>query len=673
MDTQKKRKILVTAALIYANGDVHIGHLVEYIQTDIFVRFQKLRGNDCLYICANDTHGTPIMISARNQKITPEELIAEYYERHQKDFSDFHIEFDNFYTTNSPENKEYAEYFYKKMQEKNCIVEKEIKQLYCEHDNMFLPDRFVTGTCPKCKAEEQYGDSCDVCSATYNPIDMKDCSCVMCGNLPKEKTTNHFFFKLTEFEDFLKEWTGPEHMRVEVKNKLNEWFDQGLKDWDITRDAPYFGFKIPGTEDKYFYVWHDAPIGYIAATKNWADKNNTTIEELWQNEEAELYHFLGKDILYFHTLFWPAMLEAADMKQPNYIFIHGMLKIDNKKMSKSKGTFINASTYMKHLDPQYLRYYYASKLSSGIEDINLSLDDFRLKINSDLVGKLANIGSRVAGMLTKKLEGRMGKLPEDGIKLVQILKDSADNVAKYYEATDYNRVIKEVIDLASHVNKYAEETEPWKVIGDNPERGREIITTILNCFKIITIYLKPVLPKFAADVEEFMKLDSLTWNDIDIDIEEHEIGKFKHLVKRVEEEKIEKMIEESKVESEKIAKPAKKDNFEPIEEECTIEDFVKVDMRAAKIISADHVEGANKLLAIKLDLGFTTKNVFAGIKKSYNPEDLIGKMVVCVANLKPRKMKFGMSEGMICCASDKDGLTKIISPDEGAYPGMRIH
>jgi len=689
LEKSNKRKIIVTSGLPYANGDIHIGHLVEYIQTDIFVRFQKLYGNECVYICGDDTHGTPIMISARNKGITPEEMINNIHKEHSKDFAAFFVDFDNFYTTHSPENKEFSELIYKKMAEKNMVSEVMIEQLYCEHDKMFLPDRFIKGTCPKCKAPDQYGDSCDVCSATYSVTEVVEPYCSLCRSTPVKKQSKHFFFKLSMMADKLQEWLKGDHVQVEVANKLQEWFKDGLRDWDISRDAPYFGFKIPGTEDKYFYVWLDAPVGYMAGLKNWAVRNNKTFEELWSDPKSEIYHFIGKDILYFHTLFWPAMLMAADFKTPNKVFVHGMLKVDNEKMSKSKGTFINAKTYLKYLNPECLRYYYASKLNSGIEDLNLSLKDFLYKVNSELVGNITNIASRVAGMLNKNFDGVIGPMSLEGAGLVKNCQAAAEEVAKHYENRDYSSVMGTIIKLANDVNKYVDDKKPWALVKENLPECHKVLSTVLNCFKIFMIYMKPILPQYVKNAEEILNTGVLAWDDISKVLENHKINEFKPLMVRIEQENIDKMIAEAK-ESQKAVKAAaaggaavksadkgkekskdsEKDSILNVSE-ISIEDFQKIDLRVAKIVEANDVEGAEKLLQLTLEIGDIRKNVFAGIKKYYKKEDLVGKSVICVNNLKPRKMKFGMSEGMVLAASAGDSLC-LLTPMSGIASGAKV-
>jgi len=677
--SRNKRKIIVTSGLPYANGSIHIGHLVEYIQTDIFVKYHKLAGNECVYICGDDTHGTPVMISARNAGIAPEEMIARVHAEHIRDFTDFHIEFDNFYSTHSDENKCFSEQIYSKMKQSGLIAEKQIEQLYCEHDKMFLPDRFIKGCCPKCKAPDQYGDSCDACSATYSVTEVLDPYCSLCKSRPVIKKSTHYFFQLSKMADRLQKWISDGHLQTEVSNKMNEWFKDGIRDWDISRDAPYFGFKIPGTSDKYFYVWLDAPIGYLASLKNWAERNGKKFEDYWQDEKSEIYHFIGKDILYFHTLFWPAMLMTAGLKTPDNVFIHGMLKVDNEKMSKSKGTFINARTFLKYLNPEYLRYYYASKLSSGIEDINLSMKDFLYKVNSELVGNITNIASRVAGMLNKSFDGIIGEMEAEGAALFNKCAAASDEIGKFYEAREFSSVVSTVIKLADEVNKYVDNKKPWSLLKENAVECHKVLSSVLNCFKIFVIYLKPILPKYTADCESILNVKPLGWQDASQALCGHKINEFKPLIVRIEQEKIDQMLSESK-ESQKTFKASvaaksedKKSSIEGVAQlsEISIEDFQKIDIRIARVLEACDVEGSDKLLQLTLEVGEARKNVFAGIKKYYKKEDLLGKLVVVVNNLKPRKMKFGMSEAMVLAASEGDNLS-VLTPMSSVGSGAKI-
>jgi methionyl-tRNA synthetase len=664
------RKIVVTSALPYANGPIHIGHLVEYLQTDMWVRFQKLCGNECLYFCADDTHGTPVMIRARDEGISPEKLIARVGAQHLRDFTGFEIAFDNYYSTHSEENRIFSELLYKHAVENGSIDKRDVEQAYCEKCRMWLPDRYIRGVCPRCKAEDQYGDSCDVCGGTHQPTELINPTCAKCGATPVRRKSLHYFFKLADYADRLKELIAGGYVHKSVMNKLDEWFSAGLRDWDISRDGPYFGFRIPGEENKFFYVWLDAPIGYMASCKNYCDSHGLDFDRLWNSDEYELYHFIGKDIMYFHALFWPAMLMGARFKTADKLFVHGFLTVNGQKMSKSKGTFVRAETYLKHLDPQHLRYYYASKLSSGVDDIDLNFDDFIAKVNSDLVGKLANLASRSGPMLTKNLEGRLGTLDDEGKQLVRRLQAAKQDIITDFEELNYASALRKIAALVDECNRYVDNKQPWATIKDDPERTRTVLTTVINAVKILTIYLKAVLPSYAEKMERFLKIDSLTFADVDTLLEGHTIGTFERLVERVDKEKVEAMIDESKEQT----KPAAQTTLdEPIAPECTIEDFMKVDLRIAKVVLAEPVEGADKLLHLQLDIGGVTKNVFAGIAKAYRPDRLVGKTVVCVANLKPRKMKFGLSEGMILAAGPGGSDIFMLAVDAGAQPGQRIH
>ena len=662
------RNIFVTSALPYANAPIHIGHLVEYGQTDIWVRFQKLCGNRCLYFCADDTHGTPIMISARNAGITPEELIDKVHGEHCQDFKGFGIEFDNYYTTHSPENRELSERIFNALNEKGSIVKRSIEQAFCENCKMFLPDRYIRGICPRCRAEDQYGDSCEVCSGTHNPTELIDSHCANCGNPPVRKQSEHYFFKLADYEQPLKELIAKGYTQQSVANKMKEWFSTGLRDWDISRDGPYFGFKIPGEEDKYFYVWLDAPIGYMASSKNYCDANGMDFEQLWNGDQWEFYHFIGKDIMYFHALFWPAMLMGSGFKVANNLFVHGFLTVNGQKMSKSRGTFIKAATYLKYLDPEYLRYYYASKLTATVEDIDFSIEDFINKTNSNLVGKFANLASRSGPMLTKQLDSKIGKLDEAGRGLIGKLTAAKEQIKNDYEELEYASVVRTVTALADEANRYVEQNQPWVTIKSDLERTRTTLTAVINAVRILTIYLKPILPCFAERIEKFLNVETLNFGDIDTILEDHTINKFERLFERVDKKKVDAMIEESK----ENQAAAAADDFEPIASEITIDDFAKVDLRIAKVADAQSVEGADKLLALKLDLGGVERSVFAGIAQAYKPEELIGKTVIYVANLKPRKMKFGLSEGMILASGSGGKDLFMLTADEGAKPGQRI-
>ncbi|MFA5293511.1 MAG: methionine--tRNA ligase [Phycisphaerae bacterium] len=675
------RKIIVTSALPYANGPIHIGHLVEYLQTDIWVRFQKANGNQCLYFCADDTHGTPIMISARAEGIEPEQLIKRVYGEHTKDFAKFHIKFDNYYSTHSDENKELSSLIFNHLKEKGSIVKGEIEQAFCEQCKMFLPDRFIRGICPKCKAENQYGDSCDTCGATYQPTDLINPVCSNCGTKPVIKKSIHYFFRLADYQQKLKDLMASGYTGKSVANKLNEWFDAGLKDWDISRDGPYFGFKIPGEENKFFYVWLDAPIGYMASCKNYCDKNGLDFDKVWNGGEYELYHFIGKDIMYFHALFWPAMLMGSGYKVAKRLFVHGFLTVNGVKMSKSKGTFIKAATYAKHLDAEFLRYYYASKLTEGVDDIDLNLEDFVAKVNSDLVGKLANLASRSVPMLTGKLGGMLGTIDAAGKELINQIAAAKQQIINDYENLDYASVIRQISALADIANKYVEQSQPWAMIKTDAEKTRTILTVILNAVKILAIYLKPVLPVFVEKIEKILGVGALSFADVETLLENKKVNEYIRLAERVDKDKVQAMLEESKNESADAKamadgsaeqKPAVTLD-EPMEAECTIDDFKKVDLRVAKVVKAEKVEGADKLLRLELDIGGITKNVFAGIAKAYQPEQLVGRLVICCANLQPRKMKFGVSEGMILAAGPGGKEIFMLGIDSGAKPGQRIH
>jgi len=679
MTTQ--RKMLITSALPYANGPIHLGHLVEYIQTDIWARFQKMRGHECHYVCADDAHGTPIMLRARQDNITPEQLIEQTSRDHQADFADFLISFDNYHSTHSEENKYLSQSIYCSLRDSGHITTRTISQAYDPEAKMFLPDRFIKGTCPKCNAEDQYGDNCEVCGATYDTTDLKKPYSVVSGATPIKKDTEHYFFKLGDFEDMLKKWTTSGHVQSEIANKLKEWFDSGLRDWDISRDAPYWGFEIPDTTDKFFYVWLDAPIGYMASFKNLCDKTNLNFDDFWKpsaDNTTELYHFIGKDIAYFHTLFWPAVLQGSGYRTPTKVFCHGFLTVDGAKMSKSRGTFIKARTYLDHLKPEYLRYYYAAKLSSGVDDIDLNLEDFQQRVNTDLVGKFVNIASRVAGFIKKNNDGMLASTLTEP-ELLQQMIDAGESIAQHFEARKYSQATREIMALADKANEYIANAEPW---AKNKQEGCEqqvhdICTLGINMFRILCIYLKPMLPEVIKQAEAFLNCGDLNWNDIDKPLLNHKINKFKPLMQRIEKEALDKIVNASKedIKATQQNTPAKKENAaanEPIAEEIAFDDFAKIDLRIARIIKAEPVEKADKLLQLTLDIGDETRNVFAGIKSAYKPEDLEGKLTVMVANLKPRKMRFGMSEGMVLAAGPGGKDLWILNPDDGAMPGMKV-
>jgi len=674
-----QRKILVTSALPYANGSIHLGHMVEYIQTDIWVRFQKMRGHEVHYVCADDAHGTPIMLRAQNQGISPEQLISEVSKEHQTDFTDFAIGFDNYHSTHSDENRELASQIYLANRDAGHIEARTISQAYDPEKEMFLPDRFIRGECPKCGAADQYGDNCEACGATYEPTELKNPVSAVSGATPITKESEHYFFKLGDFEKTLQEWTHSDHLQPEVTRKLGEWFDSGLQDWDISRDAPYFGFEIPDTENKFFYVWMDAPIGYLASFKNYCNREGVDFDSFMKpGSETEMVHFIGKDIIYFHALFWPAMLEGAGFRQPDNIYAHGFLTVDGKKMSKSRGTFIKARTYLDHLNPEYLRYYFAAKLGSGIDDIDLSFEDFQTRINSDLVGKVVNIASRCAGFLSKRFDGQLSdKLREPG--LFTDFTNQAEAIAKRYEAREFGQAMREIMALADRANVYIDEMKPWVLA---KEEGKEdevqaICSMGINLFRVLVAYLKPVLPRTAAQAEAFLNIAPLQWADISSPLLSHQINKFKPLMTRIEQDKLDAIVADSKESMEAEQQPkaepaAPSEHIDPIADEIQFDDFAKIDLRIAKVVNAEHVEGADKLLKLTLDIGLGEKQVFAGIKSAYSPEDLIGKLTVMVANLAPRKMRFGLSEGMVLAAGPGGKDLFILNPDDGAQPGMRV-
>ncbi|MES2013167.1 MAG: methionine--tRNA ligase [Pseudomonadota bacterium] len=676
------RKILVTSALPYANGSIHLGHLVEYIQTDVWVRFQKMQGHSVHYVCADDTHGTPIMLRAEKEGITPEALIANVHHEHSADFKEFLVEFDNYYSTNAPENKELSQSIYKKLKAAGKIATKTIEQFYDPVKNMFLPDRFIKGECPKCHAKDQYGDSCEVCGATYNPTELINAYSAVSGATPVRKETEHYFFKLSECEGFLKEWTRSGTLQGEAANKMGEWFENGLNDWDISRDAPYFGFEIPDAPGKYFYVWLDAPIGYMASFKKLCADKGLDFDEYWKADSStELYHFIGKDILYFHALFWPATLEFSGHRKPTKIFSHGFLTVNGEKMSKSRGTFITARSYLDHIkNPEYLRYYYAAKLNSTMEDIDLNLEDFVARVNSDLVGKYINIASRTAGFINKRFEGKLQ--PSADNQVIAELKQSANAIAEAYDARDYGKALREIMRLADIANGYVAEKAPWVMAKQEGQEAmlQQVCSDALEMFRLLTLYLKPVLPKLASEIEAFLNIAPLTWQSVVLPLSQnHTINAYEHLITRIEPKLIDAMTEANKenlqatpVIAAHAPAPVTPAAL-PEAEYISIDDFTKVDLRIAKIVNAEHVEGAEKLLKLSLDIGEAQpRQVFAGIKSAYDPATLVGRLTVMVANLAPRKMKFGMSEGMVLAASDERGGPFILSPDVGALQGMRV-
>mgnify|MGYP003631232653 FL=1 len=673
--SEAPRKILVTSALPYANGPIHLGHLLEYIQTDIWVRFQKLRGEQCLYVCADDAHGTAIMLKAEEKGITPEQQIEQVKAEHERDFAAFQIRFDNYYSTHSPENKALSEMIFQRNKDAGYILEKTITQLYDPEKGMFLADRFVRGTCPKCKTADQYGDNCEACGATYSPSELIDPYSAVSGATPVEKETTQLFFDLPKFEPLLREWTRSGSLQEGVANKLQEWMED-LQPWDISREAPYFGFEIPGYPGKYFYVWMDAPVGYMASFQNLCEREGINFDDYWKaDSDAELYHFIGKDIINFHGLFWPAMLDGAGLRKPTAIFSHGFVTVNGAKMSKSRGTFIMARTYLDHLDPEYLRYYFAAKLNSRVDDFDLNLEDFAQRVNTDLVGKVVNIASRT-GNFVKKFGGRLGD-DLDNPLLTREAQEAASRIAAFYEQREFSKAMREIMSLADHANGYIADKAPWSLA---KEDGKEqevlaICTTALNVFRLLVLYLKPVLPGLAERAEAFLDIPPLTWADAGTLLLDHPINKFKPLLSRVDMAHIEAMLADSRDTNPAASagEAAAQDTPEEEDDTITIDDFLKVKLRAARIAKAAPVEGADKLLQLTLDVGeLGERNVFAGIKSKYRPEDLEGRMVVLVANLAPRKMKFGVSEGMVLAAGPGGDDIFLLSPDDGAEPGMEV-
>ena len=674
----EKRKIVVTSALPYANGDIHLGHLVEYLQTDFWARFQKLRGHECIYVCADDTHGTPIMIRARKEGITPEELIARSHAEHLRDFTDFQVAFDNYHSTNASENKALSERIYAAMEKSGAVTSKTTPQLYCEKCQMFLPDRFVKGECPKCGATGQYGDSCDKCGATYGATygaeELGHPVCTTCGATPVVRDSEHLYFELEPQHEYLEKWI-PGHTTSDVSNKLLEWFKEPLRGWCISRDAPYFGFEIPGHPNKFFYVWVDAPIGYIASLENWCKKNGKNIEDYWPNNgtegDVELYHFIGKDIIRFHCLFWPGMLHTAGFKGPNKVFVHGFLTVNGEKMSKSKGTFVNARTYLNHLPPEALRYYYAAKLGGTTDDMDLNLADFVQRVNSDLVGKITNIASRGGQMLQKKLEGRLGSMDEEGLALVQKCREASETIAKHYEDRRFNMALVEICRLADAANEYFDRHEPWKTVKTDAETTRTTLTAALNAFRIMAIYLKPVLPAYSDKAMKLFRENEWTWDSINSSRENCELGEYEYLASRIDGKQVEAMIaaatvnpgdsgevshesRASKNKAKAVPVPDTSAQVPDLKTEIAFSDFEKVDLRIGKVLSCETVPKSSKLLKFELDAGVLGKRtIFSGIRGSYaDPSALVGKEVLFVANLAPRKMSVGVSEGMILYAGE---------------------
>ena len=674
---QPARKMLVTSALPYANGSLHLGHLLETIQTDIWVRFQQQRGHDCIYVCADDAHGTAIMLTAEKNGIEPEQQIANVQAEHEADLAGFLVNFNNYYSTHSEENKHYSELIYKKLRDNGHIASREITQLFDPEKQLFLADRYIKGTCPKCKTDDQYGDNCEACGATYSPADLINPKSTISGATPVEKQSTHYFFTLPAFADMLAEWTRSGRLQDQIANKLGEWLELGLQEWDISRDAPYFGFEIPDAPGKYFYVWLDAPIGYMASFQNYCDRSGVNFDEYWQpDSDTELYHFIGKDIINFHGLFWPAMLHSAGYRTPSAIYVHGFVTVNGQKMSKSRGTFIKASTYLQHLDAEYLRYYYATKLSAGVDDIDLNLEDFTQRVNSDLVGKVVNIASRSAKFITKGSDGIMSaELANESLWQQAVAKGS--EIAQLYEQREFSKAIREIMALADATNEYFDSQEPWKLAKEAGKEQQVIAVSSLcvNVFRLIMIYLKPVLPVTADKAAAFLN-DELVWSNDLQPLLNHQINKFKPLMTRIDKDKVAAMVEASK-ETETVPSKKKQPKKTPANETpatISFDDFAKIDLRIAEIIQAEHVEGADKLLKLTLSLGDgkDSKQVFAGIKSAYKPEQLVGKLTVMVANLEPRKMKFGMSEGMVIAAGPGGEDIWLLEPDQGAKAGMKV-
>ena len=682
------RKILVTSALPYANGSIHLGHMVEHIQTDVWVRFQKLRGHECYYCCADDTHGTPVMLAAQKQGIAPEDMIAKVREEHLADFTGFNIGYDNYYSTHSPENKQFSQDIYRALKANGKIESRVIEQLFDPEKQMFLPDRFVKGECPKCHAQDQYGDNCEVCGTTYSPTELINPYSAVSGAKPELRESEHFFFKLGECADFLKAWTsgnnphdGKPHLQAEALNKMKEWLGEGeettLSDWDISRDAPYFGFEIPDAPGKYFYVWLDAPVGYMASFKNLCDRIGIDFDEYFKaDSQTEMYHFIGKDILYFHALFWPAMLHFSGHRAPTGVYAHGFLTVDGQKMSKSRGTFITAKSYLEQgLNPEWMRYYIAAKLNSKIEDIDLNLQDFISRVNSDLVGKYVNIAARASGFIAKRFEGRLKDV--SGSALLAKLAAESDTIAEQYENREYARALRDIMALADAVNEYVDANKPWELAKQEGQDARlhEVCSELINAFTMLTAYLAPVLPKVAENAAKFLNLEAITWANTRKTLGEHAINKYEHLMQRVEQKQVDDLIEANKQSIAAAAAPAAEESkYEKVAEQASFDDFMKIDMRVAKVLNCEAVEGSTKLLKFDLDFGFEKRIIFSGIAASYpNPAELNGRMVIAVANFAPRKMaKFGVSEGMILSAATAEGKLKLLDVDAGAQPGDKV-
>lgn len=682
------RKILVTSALPYANGSIHLGHMVEHIQTDVWVRFQKLRGHECYYCCADDTHGTPVMLAAQKQGIAPEDMIAKVHEEHLADFTGFNIGYDNYYSTHSPENKQFSQDIYRALKANGKIESRVIEQLFDPEKQMFLPDRFVKGECPKCHAQDQYGDNCEVCGTTYSPTELINPYSAVSGAKPELRESEHFFFKLGECADFLKAWTsgnnphdGKPHLQAEALNKMKEWLGEGeettLSDWDISRDAPYFGFEIPDAPGKYFYVWLDAPVGYMASFKNLCDRIGVDFDEYFKaDSQTEMYHFIGKDILYFHALFWPAMLHFSGHRAPTGVYAHGFLTVDGQKMSKSRGTFITAKSYLEQgLNPEWMRYYIAAKLNSKIEDIDLNLQDFISRVNSDLVGKYVNIAARASGFIAKRFEGRLKDVADSA--LLAKLTAQSEAIAECYESREYAKALRDIMALADIVNEYVDANKPWELAKQEGQDARlhEVCSELINAFTMLTAYLAPVLPKVAENAAKFLNLEAITWANTRETLGEHAINKYEHLMQRVEQKQVDDLIEANKQSIAAAAAPAAEESkYEKVAEQASFDDFMKIDMRVAKVLNCEAVEGSTKLLKFDLDFGFEKRIIFSGIAASYpNPAELNGRMVIAVANFAPRKMaKFGVSEGMILSAATAEGKLKLLDVDAGAQPGDKV-
>lgn len=682
------RKILVTSALPYANGSIHLGHMVEHIQTDVWVRFQKLRGHECHYCCADDTHGTPVMLAAQKQGIAPEDMIAKVREEHLADFTSFNIGYDNYYSTHSPENKQFSQDIYRALKANGKIESRVIEQLFDPEKQMFLPDRFVKGECPKCHAQDQYGDNCEVCGTTYSPTELINPYSAVSGAKPELRESEHFFFKLGECADFLKAWTsgnnphdGKPHLQAEALNKMKEWLGEGeettLSDWDISRDAPYFGFEIPDAQGKYFYVWLDAPVGYMASFKNLCGRIGIDFDEYFKaGSQTEMYHFIGKDILYFHALFWPAMLHFSGHRAPTGVYAHGFLTVDGQKMSKSRGTFITAKSYLEQgLNPEWMRYYIAAKLNSKIEDIDLNLQDFISRVNSDLVGKYVNIAARASGFIAKRFEGRLKDVADSA--LLAKLTAQSEAIAECYESREYAKALRDIMALADIVNEYVDANKPWELAKQEGQDARlhEVCSELINAFTMLTAYLAPILPKVAENAAKFLNLEAITWANTRETLGEHAINKYEHLMQRVEQKQVDDLIEANKQSIAAAAAPAAEESqYEKVAEQASFDDFMKIDMRVAKVLNCEAVEGSTKLLKFDLDFGFEKRIIFSGIAASYpNPAELNGRMVIAVANFAPRKMaKFGVSEGMILSAATADGKLKLLDVDAGAQPGDKV-